>query len=57
MSLIKTNRRNRLSDASLMYLQMLYTYRLPPERLDWESMVSRFLKNQNNKHFGYFCQR
>ena len=55
MSLIKTNHRN-LSGASLVYPQILYTYRVPPEQLDWDRMVSRFWKNQTNKYSDYFCQ-
>ena len=57
MSLVKTNRRNRLLDSTLMYLQVLYTYRLRPEQLDWDRVVSRFMKNQTNLYFEYFYQK
>ena len=40
-----------------MYLQVLYTYRLRPEQLDWDRVVSRFMKNQTNSYFEYFYQK
>ena len=54
MSLIKTNRRNKLSDSTLMYLQLMYTYRLLPTQLDWDRVVSRFMKKETNPYFDYF---
>ena len=56
MSIIKTKGHKCLADSTVMYLQLMYTYRLHPERLDWDTVVSRFLNKKTNMYFDHFYE-